>query len=73
MAEVFTAIDGCNKCLCTEQGMQCTARACSPNGFGKFTKKDLVISIKRIREVHKMDLVSLQKKTGLASSQKRNW
>ena len=46
VAEVFTTLDGCNKCLCTEQGMQCTARACSPNGFSKFTKTDLVSSLK---------------------------
>ncbi|KAL3831648.1 hypothetical protein ACJMK2_023376 [Sinanodonta woodiana] len=35
VGDVFMAADGCNKCLCTERGMQCTGKACNASGFAK--------------------------------------
>lgn len=38
---VFSALDGCNTCLCTERGMQCTGKPCSSSGFAKPTTEPL--------------------------------
>ncbi|XP_052247246.1 kielin/chordin-like protein isoform X2 [Dreissena polymorpha] len=41
VGDVISALDGCNKCLCTELGLQCTAKACGPNGFAKPSSEPL--------------------------------
>ncbi|XP_025094056.1 cysteine-rich motor neuron 1 protein-like [Pomacea canaliculata] len=33
VGKTWTAEDGCNKCLCTARGMNCTAQACANTGF----------------------------------------
>ncbi|XP_053373204.1 kielin/chordin-like protein [Mercenaria mercenaria] len=41
VGDVYSALDGCNKCLCTERGMQCTMKACSSTGFETPSKEPL--------------------------------
>ncbi|XP_052785206.1 kielin/chordin-like protein [Mya arenaria] len=38
VGDVFTTLDGCNKCLCTERGQQCTAKQCNKTGFEQPSK-----------------------------------
>ncbi|XP_069111660.1 uncharacterized protein [Argopecten irradians] len=35
IGDVFTARDGCNTCLCTEQGLVCTGKPCSNGAFAE--------------------------------------
>ncbi|XP_060607002.1 kielin/chordin-like protein [Ruditapes philippinarum] len=41
VGDVFATLDGCNKCLCTERGMQCTMKACSSAGFATPSKEPI--------------------------------
>ncbi|KAL4234577.1 hypothetical protein ACF0H5_006218 [Mactra antiquata] len=41
VGQVFKLHDGCNKCTCTEGGMQCTNNACNPKGFEQGTTEPI--------------------------------